>query len=97
MGRLQIGEQLQLSVARAPLVPKVNALQELGKMVKYTHVAPPSYINDGRICNIDFQSEGLTERINEPPWGRCLQGAVDVRWVVVVLLLSSPHRGVILG
>ena len=39
------------------------------------------------------QSEGLTERINEPPWGRCLQGAVDVRWVVVVLLSSSPHRG----
>ena len=33
------------------------------------------------------QSEGLTERINEPPWGRCLQGAVDVRWVVVLLLL----------
>ena len=35
----------------------------------------------------------MTERINEPPWGRCLQGAVDVRWVVVVLLSSSPHRG----
>ena len=31
------------------------------------------------------QSKGLTERINEPPWGRCLQGAVDVRWVVVLL------------
>ena len=30
-------------------------------------------------------SEGLTERINEPPWGRCLQGAVDARWVVVVV------------
>ena len=30
-----------------------------------------------------YQSEGLTERINEPPWGRCLQGAVDARWVVV--------------
>ena len=27
----------------------------------------------------------MTERINEPPWGRCLEGAVDVRWVVVVL------------
>ena len=39
------------------------------------------------------QSEGLTERINEPPWGRCLQGAVDVRWVVVVVvLLSSSPR-----
>ena len=25
----------------------------------------------------------MTERINEPPWGRCLQGAVDARWVVV--------------
>ena len=37
------------------------------------------------------QSEGLTERINEPPWGRCLQGAVDVRWVVVVVVSSSPR------
>ena len=27
----------------------------------------------------------MTERINEPPWGRCLQGAVDARWVVVVV------------
>ena len=33
------------------------------------------------------QSEGLTERINEPPWGRCLQGAVDARWVVVVVVV----------
>ena len=32
------------------------------------------------------QSEGLTERINEPPWGRCLQGVVDARWVVVVVV-----------
>ena len=23
------------------------------------------------------------QRINEPPWARCLQGAVDARWVVV--------------
>ena len=40
-----------------------------------------------------YQSEGLTERINEPPWGRCLQGAVDVRWVVVVVVVvsSSPR------
>ena len=38
----------------------------------------------------NYQSEGLTERINEPPWGRCLQGAVDARWVVV-LLSSSPR------
>ena len=29
----------------------------------------------------------MTERINKPPWGRCLEGAVDVRWVVVLLLL----------
>ncbi len=36
-----------------------------------------------------YQSEGLTERINEPPWGRCLQGAVDARWVVVAS--SSPR------
>ena len=27
----------------------------------------------------------MTERINEPPWGRSLEGAVDVRWVVVFL------------
>ena len=39
----------------------------------------------------NHQSEGLTERINEPPWGRCLQGVVDARWVVVVLLSSSPR------
>ena len=38
------------------------------------------------------QSEGLTERINEPPLGRCLQGAVDVRWVVVVVVVSSSPR-----
>ena len=38
------------------------------------------------------QSEGVTERINEPPWGRCLQGAVDARWVVVVVVLSSSPR-----
>ena len=41
--------------------------------------------------NMFHQSEGLTERINEPPWGRCLQGAVDVRWVVVVVVSSSPR------
>ena len=35
------------------------------------------------------QSEGLTERINEPPWGRCLQGALDARWVVVVVVVDS--------
>ena len=29
----------------------------------------------------------MTERINEPPWARCLQGAVDARWVVVVVVL----------
>ena len=36
----------------------------------------------------------MTERINEPPWGRCLQGAVDVRWVVVdvVVVVSSSPR-----
>ena len=35
----------------------------------------------------------MTERINERPWGRCLQGAVDARWVVVdaVVLSSSPR------
>ena len=32
------------------------------------------------------QSEGILERINEPPWGRCLQGALDARWVVVVVV-----------
>ena len=48
----------------------------------YRTVAPHSYPHSKGYG----QSEGLTERINEPPWGRCLQGAVDVRWVVVVLL-----------
>ena len=38
------------------------------------------------------QSEGLTERITEPPWGRCLQGAVDARWVVVVVVVA-PEGG----
>ncbi len=27
---------------------------------------------------------GSPQRINESPWARCLQGAVDARWVVVV-------------
>ena len=35
-----------------------------------------------------YQSEGLTERINEPPWWRCLQGAVDVRWVVALRFVA---------
>ena len=34
----------------------------------------------------------MTERINEPPRARCLQGAVDVRWVVVVVVASSSPR-----
>ena len=36
----------------------------------------------------------MTERINEPPWGRCLQETVDVRWVgvVVVVVVSSSPR-----
>ena len=33
-----------------------------------------------------YQSEGLTERINEPPWGRCPQGVVHAQWVVVVVV-----------
>ena len=41
----------------------------------------------------DGQSEGLTERINEPPWGRCLQGSVDVRWVVVVVVVVVASQG----
>ena len=53
----------------------------------FVGASPHSYPLRGRYC----QSEGLTERNNEPPWGRCLQGAVDVRWVVVVLLSSSPR------
>ena len=39
-----------------------------------------------------YQSEGLTERINEPPWGRCLQGAVDVRWVVALRCVALRCR-----
>ena len=34
----------------------------------------------------------MTERINEPPWGRCLQGVDDARWVVVLLLLLCCRR-----
>ena len=33
------------------------------------------------------QSEGILDRINEPPWGRCLQGVVGARWVVDVCCL----------
>ena len=49
------------------------------------------------ICGIDRsrhkdQSAGLTERINEPPWGRCLQGVVDARWVVVVVVCCCCCR-----
>ena len=35
----------------------------------------------------------MTERINEPPWGRCLQGAVDDRWVVVCCCRRRPTGG----
>ena len=34
----------------------------------------------------------MTERINEPPWGRCLQGAVDARWVVVAVVCCCCCR-----
>ena len=34
----------------------------------------------------------MTERLNEPPWGRCLQGAVDARWVVVVFVVACRRR-----
>ena len=41
----------------------------------------------GGISYIVEQSEGILERINEPPWARCLQGAVDARWVVLVVVV----------
>ena len=41
----------------------------------------------------DYQSEGILEWINEPPWGRCLQGAVDARWVVVVVVVAPQGLG----
>ena len=50
--------------------------------VLYGTVAPHSYPHGG----VYGQSEGILERINEPPWGRCLQGAVGARWVVVVVV-----------
>ena len=59
----------------APAPPRVRQEIQQG-------IPPHSYPLRGRYG----QSEGLTERINEPPWWRCLQGAVDVRWVVVVVL-----------
>ena len=34
------------------------------------------------------QSERILERINESPWGRCLQGAVGARWIVVVVVVG---------
>ena len=40
-----------------------------------------------KTCLKQDQSEGTLERINEPPWARCRQGAVDARWVVVCCLL----------
>ena len=43
------------------------------------------------------QSEGILERINEPRWGRCLQGAVDARWVVVVVVGSALTSSRALG
>ena len=66
--------------------------------VKYRGATAPTVLNSILFRKTTlYQSEGLTERINEPPWGRCLQGAVDARWVVVVvfgvlLLLSSSPR-----
>ena len=32
-----------------------------------------------------FRARGSPQRINESPWARCLQGAVDTRWVGVVV------------
>ena len=32
---------------------------------------------------------GVTERLNEPPWGRCVQGVDAARWVVVVVVVAS--------
>ena len=44
-----------------------------------------------------ISARGSPQRINESPWARCLQGAVDAVdarvFVVVVLLLSSPSWG----
>ena len=40
-----------------------------------------------------YQSEGILERINEPPLGRCLQGAVDAPWVVVVCCCCRRPTG----
>ena len=36
---------------------------------------------------------GVTERINEPPWARCLQGVDDARWVVVVVCCRRRPTG----
>ena len=30
---------------------------------------------------------GSPQGINEPPWARCLQGVVDARWGVVVVVV----------
>ncbi len=77
--------------------------KEILKISTSKHVKQMNLCNETGRAKNDFkkpnQSEGLAERINEAPWGRCLQGAVDARWVVVVVVVavvlsSPPHRGV---
>ena len=46
-----------------------------------------------RLESFKNQSGGILERINEPPWGRCLQGAADARWVVVVCCCRRRPTG----
>ena len=40
-----------------------------------------------------IRARGSPQRINESPWGRCLQAAVDARWVVAVVVVVAPGGG----
>ena len=45
---------------------------------------------------ISCQSEGILERINEPPWGRCLQGLMmhaGLLLLFVVVVVVAPQGG----
>ena len=44
---------------------------------------------------MEYQSEGILERINEPPWGRCLQGPLMHAGLLlfVVVVVVAPQGG----
>ncbi len=42
--------------------------------------------------SVQIRIRGAMERIIEPPWARCLQGAGGARWVVVVVVVACCRR-----